>query len=91
MIRFFWDAQKEIQNVIKHGVDFETAKQAFDDPNRRVRYDPAHSQHEDRFFCVGRVAGKVLTVRFTYRGDDIRIIGAGYWRRGKTIYEKKKN
>jgi uncharacterized DUF497 family protein len=30
----------------------------------------------------------VLTVRFTVRGDRVRIIGAGYWRRGKVFYEK---
>ncbi len=29
-----------------------------------------------------------MTVRFTYRENVIRIIGAGYWRRGKKIYEK---
>jgi hypothetical protein len=28
-----------------------------------------------------------MTVRFTYRGNTIRIIGAGYWRKGKKIYE----
>jgi predicted RNA binding protein YcfA (HicA-like mRNA interferase family) len=30
----------------------------------------------------------ILTVRFTYRKNKIRIIGAGYWRKGKEIYEK---
>jgi uncharacterized protein len=30
-----------------------------------------------------------MTVRFTYRDDVIRIIGAGYWRKGKSIYEKE--
>jgi hypothetical protein len=28
-------------------------------------------------------------VRFTYRSDVIRIIGAGYWRKGKRIYEQE--
>jgi len=31
----------------------------------------------------------VLTVRFTYRDGIIRIIGAGYWRKGKTVYEQE--
>jgi hypothetical protein len=30
-----------------------------------------------------------MTVRFTYRDDKIRIIGAGYWRKGKQIYERE--
>jgi hypothetical protein len=31
-----------------------------------------------------------LTVRFTYRGDVIRLFGAGYWRKGRRIYEQKR-
>ena len=50
-----------------------------------------HSKTEERFYCFGKVAGGVLTVRFTYRGDLIRIIGAGYWRKGKLVYEKENN
>lgn len=30
-----------------------------------------------------------LDVRFTYRRKVIRIIGAGYWRKGKAVYEKE--
>jgi hypothetical protein len=30
-----------------------------------------------------------MTVRFTYRKDLIRILGAGYWRKGKKIYEQQ--
>ena len=29
-----------------------------------------------------------MTVRFTWRLQKIRIFGAGYWRKGKVIYEK---
>ena len=49
----------------------------------------AHSDNESRFYCFGDVAGAVLTVRFTYRDAVIRIIGAGYWRQGRKIYETK--
>ena len=34
----------------------------------------------------GKVDDGILTVRFTYRGETIRIIGAGYWRKGRRIY-----
>ena len=37
----------------------------------------------------GKVGDGILTVRFTYRKNSIRIIGAGYWRKGKGIYEKE--
>jgi len=46
--------------------------------------DERHSSAEPRLFCIGRSrSGGILTVRFTYRGDCIRIIGAGYWRKGQ--------
>lgn len=44
---------------------------------------------EPRFFCLGQVAGRVLTVRFTPREGGMRIIGAGYWRKGRKIYENE--
>ncbi len=34
--------------------------------------------------------GYVMTVRFTYRNELIRIIGAGYWRKGKKYMKAKK-
>jgi len=38
---------------------------------------------------IGRVGDGIMTVRFTYRGHVIRIYGAGYWRRGRKVYEEK--
>lgn len=85
--RFEWDAQKERENREKHGVSFGVAQLAFADPGRVIAEDETHSELESRYFCFGRVDGGVLTVRFTYRGGVIRIFGAGYWRKGKKIYE----
>jgi uncharacterized protein len=59
------------------------------DPQRVIAKDETHSQTEERFYCFGEVDGGVLTVRFTYRASVIRIIGAGYWRKGRTIYERE--
>jgi uncharacterized protein len=64
---------------------------AFLDPHRVIVRDLGHSETEARFYCFGRVKGGILTVRFTYRTDVVRIIGAGYWRKGKAIYEKENN
>jgi hypothetical protein len=33
------------------------------------------------------VGDAILTVRFTRRRGRIRVIGAGYWRKGRQIYE----
>lgn len=85
---FIWDFEKEFENFLKHGVDFVTATKVFSDPYRRIYTDSRHSKSEERFFCVGKLKNKILTVRFTYRSDKIRIIGAGYWRKGVRLYEK---
>jgi|SRR5271165_1259628 len=87
---FEWDGHKDAENQGKHGVPFVLAQHAFADPRRVIAEDTRHSgAKEQRYFCFGRVAGGVLTVRFTYRSGVIRIIGAGYWRKGKVIYERE--
>ena len=86
---FDWDPEKDLTNQVKHGVSFSEAQYAFADPRRVIAEDLSHSQKEKRFYCFGMVAGGVMTVRFTYRAGVIRIFGAGYWRRGKKIYEQE--
>ncbi len=86
---FEWDANKDKENQVKHGVSFSLAQLAFLDKCRVILEDISHSEEEQRFYCLGKVAEGVLTVRFTYRDSKIRIIGAGYWRKGKKIYEKE--
>lgn len=87
--RFEWDSGKDRANWRKHGVDFATAQLAFGDRRRVIAEDTAHSSGEKRYFCFGRVGLGVLTVRFTYRAHVIRIYGAGYWRKGKRIYDRQ--
>ena len=87
--QFDWDETKNAANLKRHHVSFEDAQTAFVDPHRVIARDLGHSESEARFYCFGRVAGGVLTVRFTYRGKLIRIIGAGYWRKGKQIYDQE--
>ena len=86
---FEWDSAKDQQNQKKHGVSFALAQLAFLDQNRVILEDLDHSDHETRYYCLGKVADGIMTVRFTYRKHRISIIGAGYWRKGKKIYEKE--
>jgi len=88
-VYFEWDEKKDEQNQKKHGVPFILAQYAFVDPDRIIAEDTRHSQTEKRYYCFGKVGDKIMTVRFTYRQNRIRIIGAGYWREGKDIYEKE--
>ena len=88
---FEWDDNKNQTNQEKHGVSFEFAQNAFYDPNRVIIRDMEHSEDEERFFCLGKIDDSILTVRFCYRNQKIRIFGAGFWRQGKKRYEKENN
>ncbi|MBI5128046.1 MAG: BrnT family toxin [Rhodopseudomonas palustris] len=88
MSAFEWDVDKDRLNRAKHGIGFDQAQLAFLDPRRVIAEDIDHSRDEQRYFCFGRVAEGIVTVRFTRRGEKIRIFGAGYWRKGKAIYEE---
>jgi len=96
---FEWNEQKNQENQTKHDVSFEEAQDAFSDPNKRLITDLEHSQVEERWFCLGKITvirnGElfegIVTVRFTYRNKKIRIIGAGFWRKGEARYAEKRN
>lgn len=87
---FVWDPEKERLNILRHGVGFREAARVFGDPKRKIDVDSRHSGEEPRFFCYGHTGRGILTVRFTYRDGKIRIIGAGFWRKGRERYEEEK-
>lgn len=89
MVRFEWDEKKNQSNLLKHGVDFETAQSIFDDPNCVTFVERIHDG-EPRWHAIGRVEGLILLVAVhTYREDGpdevIRIISA----RQATRHERK--
>ena len=86
---FEWDDAKDLANQAKHGLSFSEAQFAFADPDRVIALDLGHSDEEDRFYCFGHLGEGIATVRFTYLDETIRIFGAGYWRKGKRIYERE--
>ncbi len=89
MESFEWDPEKDLLNQAKHGVSFSGAQSAFADPDRVIAEDLSHSHSEKRYYCFGKAGDGILPVRFTYRRGLIRIIGAGYWRKGRQIYERE--
>ena len=86
---FEWNEDKDKENQTKHGVSFALAQRAFLDPHRVIAEDVTHRGEEDRFYCIGRVGDGIMTVRFTFRSHIISIYGAGYWRKGRKIYEEQ--
>lgn len=88
--RFEWDEAKDALNQKTHGISFLDAQEAFFDQNRIIAHDDAHSDKEERLFCIGKTSKGIITVRFTVRGTVIRIIGAGVWRKWRKFYEKNR-
>jgi uncharacterized protein len=86
---FEWDEAKNLENQAKHGVSFEEAVRAFEDSKRIIIRDRDHSLSEERYHCMGMIERGIVTVRFTYRGKSVRVLGAGYWRKGRKIYEEE--
>ena len=75
-MEFEWDEAKNRTNILKHGIDFETAKRIFDDPVLSRR-DGRRDYGEDRYITVGRVGDAALVViAHTERGGRIRLISA---------------
>jgi len=83
-----FDPDKEALNLAKHGVDFSNVTKVFADPKRLIVPNQLHSSKEHRFYAIGHDGLGVLTVRFTLRKGAIRVIGAGYWRKQRRLYEK---
>lgn len=79
MLRFEWDENKNRSNRKKHGVWFEEAQQAFDDPRALLFPDQSESRDEERFILLGAsAAGRLLVVVHCEReeGSVLRIISA---------------
>ncbi|MCL2806501.1 MAG: BrnT family toxin [Treponema sp.] len=47
---FEWDENKNLDNIKKHKVSFETSQEAFFDDKRIIIEDIKHSEKEERFF-----------------------------------------
>lgn len=83
---FEWDETKAETNEGKHGVSFTEAMTVFADPLSITADDPRHADDADRFLTMGiSVAGRLLVVSHTDRGDVVRIISA----RSATRRERK--
>lgn len=94
-MKFEWDPGKARSNLAKHGVAFEEAITAFDDPFALMAADPAHSTlQEQRTWLIGEAdTGNVIVAVFTIRqlGQVRRLISARrVSRKERTRYEEAK-
>ena len=80
-MRFEWDEEKSINNLKKHGVSFEEAKEVFEDPFHISKLDHRFDYFEERWITLGSTKkDKILVVAnmfFDENGEEIiRIISA---------------
>ena len=74
--RFVWNRLKAEINRRDHGITFEKATEAFDDPFFVEEYDEANSVNEDRYNITSFLKGMYITVSFTLRDNLTRIFSA---------------
>ena len=71
---FEWNEDKRLRNVEKHGIDFVRAKEIW---NGCVVEAPSPQDHgEERFIAIGQVNGVTVTIVYTWRGENRRLISA---------------
>ncbi|WP_442954493.1 BrnT family toxin [Pararhodobacter sp.] len=70
---FEWDEAKRLATINKHGLDFLELIAVFEGDYLLV---PAKSADETRFGAIAPWEGSLITVFFTYRNENIRLITA---------------
>ncbi len=85
-MKFEFDKSKNESNKQKHGIDFNEAKELWED------FDyveiPVKTSDEPRFLIIGKITEKYWTGVITYRSDNIRIISVRRSRKEEIdIYE----
>jgi uncharacterized DUF497 family protein len=76
-MEFEWDNAKAAVNRRKHGVSFDEAATAFDDPLVNIFHDEEHSVSDDRWIAIGiSDRGRLIVVSHAYREGSTRIISS---------------
>lgn len=78
-----WDEKKRVQNLKKHGIDFDDARVIFDGPTIVMQ---SNRKTETRYAVLGFIEENEIAVICTFREDRCRIISA---RRARTNERKE--
>ena len=89
-MKFEWDVEKDRTNKAKHDIDFDMAKELWDDPDR-VEIFTSYPL-ENRSILIGKIDKKMWTAIFTRRSNSIRIISVRRTRKKEAkLYGEKEN
>ena len=87
-MKFEWDEKKGSANKSKHGIDFNTATELWND-QKRIEIQ-TNFPAENRSALIGKIGDQLWTAIFTRRTDAIRIISVRRARKKETkLYENK--
>jgi uncharacterized DUF497 family protein len=87
-LKFTWDEVKNRSNIAKHGIDFETARRVFNDPQLLTEQD-REVDDEPRWQTIGTADGIriLLVAHVTFESEEIiHIISA----RKATPHERRR-
>ncbi|QQR79821.1 MAG: BrnT family toxin [Deltaproteobacteria bacterium] len=88
--QFDWDPEKNLENIKKHGISFESSIDIW--RNNTIEIEGvAYFKGEERKGCVGLIDGKVYLAIWTFREGKIRIISVRRARKNeeKRYYQKE--
>lgn len=86
-MEFEYDPNKSAANKIKHGMDFEEARELWED--ERALMIAVNRPGEPRHIVIGKIGERHWTAVITFRGENTRIISVRRSRTTeKTLYEK---
>lgn len=88
---FEWDKGNSDKNWVKHKVSNKEAEEVFQNEPKFIFKDETHSQIEERYGLFGITnQGRKLSIVFTIRGNQVRVITArDISKRERRIYEEK--
>lgn len=85
-----WDEDKSARNKAKHGLAFEAARDFDWDTSVTLDRSRPDIDGETRWAAIGWLCGKLHTIIFTYRADDLRIISLRRSNKGEESYHAQK-
>ena len=90
ILKFEWDETKSRSSEIKHGIDFESATELWND-NHRIEILTLYPI-ENRSILIGKINGRMWTAVFTRRGNAVRIISVRCSRKKEVnLYDQAEN
>ena len=71
---FVWDEAKRTSNLRKHGLDFKDASLVYDNPDKCTYEASRGDEYRLMDVALAVIRGRHLTLVYTERGDEIRVI-----------------